>query len=291
MIRIGIHSRKTERQTIAVLRRLVQTILEKGAVPVVSSYLFKHFSAAEFPVGKIEEFHTHEELYGVEAIVSLGGDGSFLDTITYVRDKNIPIIGINTGRLGFLSDVPVEKAGEAIEALLQKKYQIEERSLLCLDSDVNLFEVNVGLNEFSILKRDSSSMIVVHTYLDGEYLNSYWSDGLIIATPTGSTGYSLSVGGPIVFPASGSFIISPVSPHNLNVRPLVVPDSSVISFEIEGRSRNFLISLDSRSRKVNSQVRLAIRKSDYTVKLVKLPDSNFLNTLRVKLNWGLDMRN
>jgi NAD+ kinase len=215
-----------------------------------------------------------------------------LETLTFVREKKIPILGINTGRLGFLATTPTNKIKEAVNALFNGFYTLDERSLIQLESNEDIFNgINFGLNEFTILKRDTSSMIVVRTYIDGEYLNAYWADGLIIATPTGSTGYSLSVGGPVVIPHSKNFIISPVSPHNLNVRPLIVSDNSVISFEIEGRSKNFLVSLDSRSRKVDASIQLAIKKCDFTINLVKLHGENFLNTLRFKLNWGFDTRN
>jgi NAD+ kinase len=179
-----------------------------------------------------------------------------------------------------------------MDDLIHERYKLDERTLIKLVSDEDLFNgVNFGLNEMAILKRDSSSMVVIHTYIDGEYLNSYWSDGLIVSTPTGSTGYCLSVGGPIVLPQSNNFIIAPVSPHNLNVRPLVVTDNSVISFEIEGRSKNFLVSLDSRSRTVSADKKLAVKKEDFKAKLVDLKGYNFLQTLRNKLNWGLDLRN
>jgi NAD+ kinase len=180
----------------------------------------------------------------------------------------------------------------ALDSLYKGHYSIDERSLIRVDSDQELFEgINFGLNEFSILKRDTSSMIVVNTYIDGEYLNSYWADGLLVSTPTGSTGYSLSCGGPVVLPQTNNFIISPVCPHNLNVRPLVVPDSSVISFEIEGRSNNYLVSLDSRSRSVDALVQIAVRRESFNAKLIKLHNVNFLSTLRNKLNWGADKRN
>jgi len=228
----------------------------------------------------------------VQFVFSIGGDGTLLDTVTYVGAQQIPILGINTGRLGFLATVTVERIAQAIDALFKGHFVLEERSLIRVDTDPEVFNgINFGLNEFSILKRDTSSMIVVHTYIDGEYLNSYWADGLIVSTPTGSTGYSLSCGGPVMLPQTNNFIIAPVCPHNLNVRPLIVSDRSVISFEIEGRSNNFLLSLDSRSVAVDAGIQIAVRRENFAVRLVKLNHVNFLTTLRSKLNWGLDKRN
>jgi NAD+ kinase len=239
-----------------------------------------------------ELFTRGDDLAGVQYVFSIGGDGTLLDTVTYVGAKEIPILGINTGRLGFLATTPYDQVLPALDALFRDQFLIDSRSLIRVDADQELFDgINFGLNEFTILKRDTSSMIVVHTFLDGDYLNSYWADGLIVATPTGSTGYSLSCGGPVVFPQTNNFVISPVCPHNLNVRPLVVSDSSVISFEIEGRSQNFLVSLDSRSKPVDGVIQMAVRKEDFSAKLVKPNQVNFLATLRNKLHWGMDRRN
>jgi NAD+ kinase len=240
----------------------------------------------------IRSFHRDDSLRGVQFVLSIGGDGTLLDTVTYVGSLQIPILGIHTGRLGFLATITPDQIGQAMDALFKGHFVIEERSLIRVDTDPEVFGgINFGLNEFSILKRDTSSMIVVHTYIDGEYLNSYWADGLIVATPTGSTGYSLSCGGPVMLPQTNNFIIAPVCPHNLNVRPLIVSDRSVISFEIEGRSNQFLLSLDSRSVPVDAGIQIAVRRENFTVRLVKLNHVNFLSTLRTKLNWGLDRRN
>jgi NAD+ kinase len=225
-------------------------------------------------------------------VCSVGGDGTLLETVTYIGSREIPILGINTGRLGFLATTSPYQVKSAIHALFNGYFTYDDRTLIHVESDRDVFDgVNFGLNEFTIIKRDTSSMIVVKTFIDGEYLNTYWADGIIIATPTGSTGYSLSCGGPVVLPQSNNFIISPVSPHNLNVRPMVVSDNSIISFEIQGRSKNYLISLDSRSRVVEASVQLAVRKESFKARLVKLNGDNFLHTLRNKLNWGLDARN
>jgi NAD+ kinase len=228
----------------------------------------------------------------MDFVISVGGDGTLLDAVSLVGELEIPILGFNTGRLGFLATVSKENIAEAIQNLSNGNYQLESRSLISLHCARRLFNgINFGLNEFTIHKRDTSSMITVHTYIDGKYLNSYWADGLIVSTPTGSTGYSLSCGGPLITPGAKNFVITPVSPHNLNVRPIIVSDESEISFEIEGRSDKFLISLDSRSTTISSDMKLIVKKASFSAKLVKLPHYHFFDTLRQKLNWGLDMRN
>lgn len=227
-----------------------------------------------------------------EFIISLGGDGTLLDTITLVRDKKISIMGVNFGRLGFLASIGREEVQKAVKAIAQRTYLTDTRTLIHIDANIPLFgNVPYALNEFSIHKRDVASMIKIHTYLNGEFLNTYWADGLIVATPTGSTGYSLSCNGPVVFPDSGSFVITPVAPHNLNVRPIIVPDNNIISFEIESRSDQIICALDSRREIVSRNVQLAVRKESFEVSLVRLSENNFLQTLRNKLTWGLDKRN
>ncbi len=228
----------------------------------------------------------------IDFLISLGGDGTLLDTVTLVKNKNIPILGINFGRLGFLASMGHEEFRSAIQALLDRTYVIVQRSLIHLDANKELFNnMPYGLNEFAIHKTDTSPMIKIHTYLNGEFLNTYWADGVIVATPTGSTGYSLSCGGPIVFPESASFVITPVAPHNLNVRSIVVPDNNIISFEVEGRTDNFICALDSRKEIVDKKIQLAVRREAFTISLVRLNENNFLQTLRSKLSWGLDTRN
>jgi NAD+ kinase len=233
-----------------------------------------------------------EDLASVDFMITIGGDGTLLDAVCLVGRMEIPILGLNTGRLGFLATAVTDRIGEVIENLATGDFQIESRSLISLDCNRRLFNgINFALNEFTIHKRDTSSMITVHTFIDGKYLNSYWADGLIVSTPTGSTGYSLSCGGPLITPGAKSFVITPVSPHNLNVRPIIVSDDCEISFEIEGRSEKFLISLDSRSTSISSEVKLRVKKELFSAKLVKLPHYHFFDTLRQKLNWGFDMRN
>ena len=227
-----------------------------------------------------------------DAFFSLGGDGTILDTIQVVRDSNIPILGINMGRLGFLSSVALTEVDQAIESVLKNNYILDKRALLSLHTDNNLFgDLNFALNEFAIQKKDHLSMIVVHVYIDDQFLNSYWSDGLLISTPTGSTAYSLSVGGPIVTPGAGNFIISPIAPHNLTVRPIVIPDNSVIKLKIQGRSKSFLVGLDSRFETIKASTELVVRKCGFSVNMIQIGSRSFFDTIREKLNWGLDIRN
>ncbi len=227
-----------------------------------------------------------------DMLFSLGGDGTMLDAVCFVGNTSIPLIGVNLGRLGFLAAIPEEEVEDAILSLVRGSYTLEKRTLLHLDSSIPLFNGSpFALNEFTIHRQDTSSMIKIHTYLNGEFLNTYWADGLIVATPTGSTGYSLSCGGPVVFPQTSSFVITPVAPHNLNTRPIVVPDNNVISFEIEGRTEQFLCTLDARTEVIRSNVQLAVKKESFLVSLVRPDEHNFLKTIRQKLYWGIDRRN
>jgi NAD+ kinase len=227
-----------------------------------------------------------------DAFISIGGDGTILDTITIVRDSNIPILGVNLGRLGFLSSVSHQQVERAIEAVLTNNYILDRRTLLSLKTSNNLFgDLNFALNELSIQKKDQLSMIVVHVYMNDQFLNSYWSDGLLISTPTGSTAYSLSVGGPIVTPGSENFIISPIATHNLTVRPIVIPDNSTLKLKIQGRASSFLVGLDSRFETVDSSVELFVMKSNFSINLIQIGSRSFFDTIREKLNWGLDVRN
>ena len=228
----------------------------------------------------------------IDFFISLGGDGTLLDTVTLIRNKRIPVAGINFGRLGFLAGIGRDEMSTAVKALARRSYIIDRRTLIHLDSNVPLFnEVPYALNEFAIHKRDTAPMVKIHTYLNGELLNTYWADGLILATPTGSTGYSLSLGGPVVFPESSSFVLTPIAPHNLNVRPIIIPDNAIISFEIESRSDDIICALDSRREIVDKNVLLAVRKENFMMNLVRLNENNFLQTIRDKLSWGLDKRN
>jgi NAD+ kinase len=268
--------------------------LEKQKIePVIWQHFYEQINDKIKLPPNTRTFSLAEELSDeVEFIISLGGDGTLLDTVTLVRDKNISVVGINFGRLGFLASIGRDEVATAVKGIARRAYIIDKRTMIHLDADLPLFgNVPYALNEFSVHKRDTDPMIKIHTYLNGEFLNTYWADGLIVATPTGSTGYSLSCGGPIVFPESGSFVITPVAPHNLNVRSIIVPDDNIISFEVESRSENIICALDSRREIVGKNVQLAVRKESFPVNLVRLSENNFLQTLHNKLTWGLDKRN
>ncbi len=246
------------------------------------------------PLPKANIMSTFEPLEknSFDYLIVLGGDGSILDATVLVKDSGIPIMGINLGRLGFLASIEKSMVAEVIKAMLHGTLAIEERTMLSITSNFPIFkEANFALNDFTILKRDTSSMINIHTFVNGDYLTTYWADGLILATPTGSTAYSLSCGGPIMFPSTDSFVITPVAPHNLNVRPLIVPNSAVISFQVEGRSDNFLCTMDTRLEMITSAHEIAIKKNDFSIKLARLTNSSFLLGLREKLAWGKDKRN
>lgn len=290
-MKIALHGRPFKNDSIFFIQKIIDQIVSKGIELVVYEPFFKHLRNKGL-LSKAPIYKSQDDFPDADYIFSIGGDGTFLDTVTFSAKWQIPILGINVGRLGFLATVNEDNYTDLLNKILEKRYRIEERSLIRLETETGLFgNLNFGLNECTITKRDSASMIIVHAYIDGEFLNSYWADGLIISTPTGSTGYSLSCGGPVVLPLTQNFIITPISPHNLNVRPLLVPDSSTLTFEIEGRSKNFLVSLDSRSETVKPGVKLVVKRENFNVRLVKLDMDSFLNTLRLKLHWGLDVRN
>lgn len=276
----------------------VQTLFDALAEFSIAAYVYKPY------LKEIEEHINFKTNVGIfegykdfkvrnfDFMITLGGDGTILAAVTIVRDMEVPILGINLGRLGFLATVSKNQIRQALKWLVNGQYTIGGRSTLQLESDPPLFgETPFALNDFTVLKRDTSSMITIHTYVNGSFLNTYWADGLILATPTGSTGYSLSGGGPIVFPESHTFILTPVAPHNLNVRPLVIADDTVVTFEVEGRADNFLCTLDSRYEVISSAHQLAVRRGDFNIKLVMMKDLGFLETIRRKLAWGVDMRN
>lgn len=290
-MKIAIHGRSFRQEVKENILEMFAE-LEKRHVDIQISSEFYKFTQQVGIDLRYKIYNNPSELFNADFMFSLGGDGTLLESVTHVGAKEIPILGVNTGRLGFLATTSPSNINTVIKNIFRGYYKIDERVLVGLDSNQDIFDgLNFGLNEFTVTKRDTASMIIVHTYINGEYLNSYWADGLIVSTPTGSTGYSLSCGGPVVLPHSSNFIIAPVSPHNLNVRPLIVSDNSVISFDIEGRSKNFLVSLDSRSRVIDASIQIAVRKEKFMAKLLKPSEDNFLNTLREKLNWGLDARN
>ncbi|MGZ3867109.1 MAG: NAD kinase, partial [Bacteroidia bacterium] len=241
----------------------------------------------------IPVFHSYTDLQKLKPdyLISLGGDGTMLETLDLVHDSGIPVLGVNTGRLGFLASVYKEDFREAIDKLINKKFTLDSRELLQLVTPKNLFELNVALNECTIVKKDSSSMLSIDVEINGVVLNSYWADGLIISTPTGSTAYSLSCGGPLLVPNSASFIITPIAPHNLNVRPIVICSSSKISLKIRGRDKQNLISLDSKQADIQTGEEVVLEKAPYKFNMINLDGQHFFSTLRHKLMWGLDKRN
>ncbi len=293
-MQIVVYGRIGKKKDFPIIQSFFDILAEEG----ISAYVNKNYLESlngninfKNDVGIFEgylDFKTRNFDY----IITLGGDGTILNAVAEVRNADVPILGINLGRLGFLASIEKEKIREAIGLLKSGRYSLSERTLLHLESNHPMFgDIPFALNDVTLLKRDTSSMIVIHTFINGAYLNSYWADGLIVSTPTGSTGYSLSCGGPIIFPNSGNFVITPVAPHNLNVRPIVISDSSVISFEVEGRAENFLCTLDARFETITSNFQLAVRKCDFEIKLIQLHGWSFMHTIREKLMWGTDTRN
>jgi NAD+ kinase len=293
-MQVVVYSREFKKTDIPHIQKLFDVLHEEG----INAYVFRPYleeikDVINFKrdVGVFEGY-VDFAVKKLDFFITLGGDGTILSALIHVRDSGVPIVGINLGRLGFLASIEKKRIPEAIELLKRNMFQIEERELLFLESNFPIFDdTRYALNDFTLLKRDTSSMITIHTYINGAYLNSYWADGLIVATPTGSTGYSLSCGGPIIFPNSGNFVITPVAPHNLSVRPIVISDDSIISFEIEGRAENFLCTLDSRFESITAAHQLAVRKNDFPIRLVQLHGVSFLETIREKLTWGIDTRN
>lgn len=292
-MKVAIYSRVFESTQQPYAQQFFDELQNAGIHPVLFSDFHEQVAGQlSLPAGT-ETFSHHSELTGdIDFLISLGGDGTLLDTVTLVREKSIPVVGINFGRLGFLASIGRDEISEAVKALARRSYVLDRRSLIHLDSNIPLFnEVPYALNEFAIHKRDIAPMIKIHTYINGELLNTYWADGLTLSTPTGSTGYSLSCGGPVVFPDSGSFVLTPIAPHNLNVRPIIIPDQTIVSFEVESRTDEIICALDSRREWVDKNVLLAVRKENFYINLVRLNENNFLQTLRNKLSWGLDKRN
>ncbi len=240
-----------------------------------------------------EVFDSYETLKdNADFLFSIGGDGTLLGSATLIRDSDIPIMGINTGRLGFISSISTDQIEAAINDVLNNNFEIKSRTLLCLETESSLFgKVNFALNEVAIVKKDTSSMIRIDAFLNDEFLNSYWADGLVIATPTGSTGYSLSCGGPIIIPGTDNVIITPIAPHNLNVRPIVLGDENIIKLKVADKDQLALVSLDSRFRAFDSSISLIIKKADFKINLIEPQSHSFISTIRSKLMWGIDKRN
>lgn len=293
-MRIAIYGRDFNDTVLPYVQQVFKH-LEKYKIQPVVYYKYHKFlhHKIDLPANTVV-FHNHEELVSeaTDVLLSLGGDGTLLDTISLIRNSNIPVIGINFGRLGFLASINKDEIEAALNALIHQEYSLDSRSLLILESNNDLFgEENFALNDITIHRRDNSAMMIIHASMNKEFVNSYWADGLIIATPTGSTAYSLSCGGPIIFPSSKNFVVTPIAPHNLNVRPVIVPDDKELSFEVEARESKFLVSCDSRTVTVERSVKITIKKADFCINLIRLNNETYLNTLRNKLLWGIDTRN
>jgi NAD+ kinase len=292
-VRIALFGKSVSEAIQPYIQQLIDKLESVGAeIIIYGSFYEKIYQFVNFRK-EFKTFQSNKDLIGkIDFICSIGGDGTFLETLYLVRDSGIPIIGVNLGRLGFLSSIGRHEISHAIDSLIEEKYRITKRTLLQLAEPKNLFgEINYGLNELVVSRKGTSSLIVVHIYIDEVFLNSYWADGLIIATPTGSTAYSLSSGGPIITPGSENFVITPIATHNLTVRPIVIRDDSTIRIKLEGRDKSYFASLDSRFVSIESSDELVVKKCDFNINLVQLESKTFFTTIRDKLNWGLDNRN
>ena len=286
-MKIAVYGISIDVKLVSTIENMLNELHEKDCQLFIHTNLECYFSDLSFPT----YFSEVKKISSCDLILSLGGDGTILEVLSLLKSNKIPVLGINTGRLGFLSNISISELSSAVSQILNNELKIEERSLIEFQDKNSLFDFPIGLNEITIHKKDSSSMISVHCYIEDEYFSTYWADGLIISTPTGSTGYSLSCGGPIITPGSGNFILTPIAPHNLNVRPLIIPDHEEICLKFEGRSEEFLLSIDSRSVSVTSDIELKIKKADYPFLLARLKEQSFSKTLRNKLMWGVDKRN
>lgn len=293
-MKIAIYGQHYSEDINPYLKKLIEVLHEHGIVFLIEQDFYDDMIKS-IPSVKCATFESHTDLdRSFDFMLTVGGDGTILRAVTYVRDSGIPIVGINTGRLGFLATVQKEEIAIAIRLLVNDEFIVKKRSLLQVTTEPfieNLSTLNFALNEVSVSRKNTTSMITVETYLDEEYLTSYWADGLIIATPTGSTGYSLSCGGPVITPAAKSFVLTPIAPHNLNARPLVIPDETKIKFHVSGRENEFFLSLDSRITTINSDTRVHVEKAPFNLNMVQIKKQTFLKTLREKLLWGQDTRN
>lgn len=294
-MKIGIYGQFYHDNSSIYIQQLLE-ILDRRQVEVVIEEKFLELIELHEDIDKTySHFSTFEELdSSYDLFFSIGGDGTILRTITYVRDLGIPIAGINTGRLGFLATIQKEEIRESIDLILDHKYKISSRSLVTVETDPYIEEfgvLNFALNEIAVSRRNTTSMITVHTSLNNDFLTSYWADGLIIATPTGSTGYSLSCGGPVIMPDAASMVLTPIAPHNLNARPLVIPDDQEIKLQISSREDHYLVSLDSRVHSLPNETTVIIKKANFKINMVVLEGDSFLKTLRKKMLWGEDKRN
>ena len=292
-MKIGLFGIQFFDEYMVLYQNIMDKLLKENCDVSIYEPLLKKMNGQLQIPDSVKVFSNHLELIEqVEILFCIGGDGSILDSVTLIKDSGIPVLGINFGRLGFLSSVSKSEINFAIQEVLSNRYIIDKRTLLQLETSKNHFgNLNFALNELTIQKKDNISMIVVHVYINDLLLSSYWADGLIIATPTGSTAYSLSCGGPIVMPSSENFIITPIASHNLTVRPIIIPNDSVIKLKMSGRSKNFMIGLDSRFETVGKSEELIIKRCDFKFNLIQMSNRSFFDTIREKLHWGSDIRN
>lgn len=292
-MRIALYGRGFDPDYDGLMKEVLRVLRDAGIEISVFSGFLNDIKRSDGGKTDYLTFDSYEQLKGkTDMLFSFGGDGTMLDTVEYVRDSEIPVFGINTGRLGFLSSVSSNETLEAVNSILQGDYEVERRSLLELVGEEERFNgINYALNELSVMRKDGSSLIVIKVLVDGKLLNTYWADGIILATPTGSTAYSLSAGGPIVAPNNDSFLITPISAHNLSVRPVVISDKSIVKIKVEGRCDAYDLSLDSRTKLVKKTLELEIKKAGFGFNMVKLPGKDFFEAIRNKLLWGNDVRN
>ncbi len=294
-MKVAIFGKYYQNSTEPIIKDIFVFFNSNNVEMVIDSYFLNVLKGKKIIEKEYNTFTSHNELdSSFDMLVSIGGDGTILRAAALVRDSGVPILGINAGRLGFLATVQKDNIAEFLQFIIEKKYTLSKRTLLSLTSspeNESIHEINFALNEISVSRKETTSMITIETYLNGEFLNSYWADGLIIATPTGSTGYSMSCGGPILTPDVRSFVVTPIAPHNLNARPLVITDDTEIKLKISGREEHYLVSLDSRITSINNDTTLYIKKTPFQINMVEIPDATFLKTLRSKLFWGEDRRN
>lgn len=291
-MKVAIYSQYYKNKSLESFNILLDVLLDKKMAVFIEDNFLQNLNSAIQNNSAIQSFSKLDSSF--DLLISIGGDGTILRAITYLKDLNIPIVGINTGRLGFLATIQREEIEKAIQQIIDKEYTLSKRTLLSIEtSPVNsdIVDLNFALNEIAVSRKNTTSMITVETYLNDEFLTSYWSDGLIISTPTGSTGYSLSCGGPVITPDTTSFVLTPIAPHNLSARPLVIEDSTTIQLKVSGREDNYLVSLDSRIATLSNETIITLKKADFTINMIELNDESFLDTLRKKLLWGEDKRN
>ncbi|WP_103865802.1 NAD kinase [Aquimarina sp. I32.4] len=294
-MKIGIYGQFYHKNSGIYIQQLLETLDENGVEVVIEKNFLELINLHDEIDKTYSHFSTFEELdTSYDLFFSIGGDGTILKTITYVRDLGIPIAGINTGRLGFLATIQKEEIKDSIALILDKKFYTSSRSLVTVETSPATDEfgvLNFAMNEIAVSRRNTTSMVTVHTTLNNEFLTSYWADGLIVATPTGSTGYSLSCGGPVMMPDAESMALTPIAPHNLNARPLVIPDNQKIELQVSGREDTYLVSLDSRIHALPNETTIIIKKASFKINMVVLQEDSFLKTLRKKMLWGEDKRN